>query len=68
MCIRESSEKNTRHKLQLIEVVLFYPQKIYHYNLCPRQCHWRHYGYLKPVSASDGIDGGTGCNFIYLFH
>ena len=67
MCFRESYEKNSQHKRQIGRCNC-YAKKIYNYNVppsMPPEALWITKNRID--SASDGIDGGTGCNFIFMY-
>ena len=69
MCFRESYEKNSQHKRQIGRCNCILSQK--NIKLQPVTPLMPLEALLIPVNLtdrdSDGINGGTGCNFIYFF-
>ena len=68
MCFRESYEKNSQYKRQIGRCNCIWSQK--NIKLQPATTLMPLEALLIPVnltdSDSDGINGGTGCNFIFI--
>ena len=67
MCIRKSYEKNTQHKRQIGRCNCILSQKKYKITTCASANAIGGIFIPDYLTDSEGIGGGTGCNFIFFY-